>query len=164
MDNLRNTDKDQTSEVFQKKATFANAFVQRTEFGNLYTSQSDAAFVSALMARYGLTEITTSDPANPDGTNKVRMTTSDLTSQLQSATLTRAQVLRAIADSDEILNLEFNKAFVAMQYYGYLRRTPEDAGYNAWLNYINAHPTDSRTMVNGFMNSVEYRLRFGPTQ
>jgi hypothetical protein len=50
---------------------------------------------------------------------------------------------------------------VAMQYYGYLRRTPEDAGYTAWLNYLNAHPTDFRTMVNGFMNSIEYRLRFG---
>ena len=87
---------------------------------------------------------------------------SDLINQLGSGALTRAQVLRAIADSDEVLNLEFNKAFVAMQYYGYLRRTPEDAGYNAWLNYLNTHPTDSRTMVNGFMNSVEYRLRFGP--
>jgi len=76
--------------------------------------------------------------------------------------LTRAQVLRAIADSDEVLSLEFNRAFVAMQYYGYLRRTPEAAGYNSWLAYLTAHPTDSRTMVNGFMNSAEYRLRFGP--
>jgi len=29
------------------------------------------------------------------------------------------------------------------------------------LNYLNANPTDFRTMVNGFMNSTEYRLRFG---
>jgi hypothetical protein len=63
-----------------------------------------------------------------------------------------------LTNSDQV----FNQAFVAMPYYGYLRRTPESAGYNAWLNYINAHPTDTRTMVNGFMNSVEYRLRFGP--
>jgi hypothetical protein len=71
-------------------------------------------------------------------------------------------VLRAIADSDQVFNLEFNQAFVAMQYYGYLRRTPEVGGYEAWLTYLNGHPTDSRTMVNGFMNSAEYRLRFGP--
>jgi len=51
-----------------------------------------------------------------------------------------------------------------MQYYGYLRRTPETDGYQNWLNYLNSHPTDFRTMVNGFMNSIEYRLRFGPTQ
>jgi hypothetical protein len=43
-------------------------------------------------------------------------------------------MLRAIADSDEVFQLEFNPAFVAMQYYGYLRRAPEAAGFNAWLN------------------------------
>ena len=80
---------------------------------------------------------------------------------LSNGTLTRAQVLRAIADSDEVGAAEYNRAFVAMQYYGYLRRTPETAGYNDWLNYLNAHPSDFRTMVNGFMNSQEYRLRFG---
>jgi hypothetical protein len=48
-----------------------------------------------------------------------------------------------------------------MQYYGYLRRTPEAAGYNAWLDYLKANPSDYRTMVGGFVNSAEYRLRFG---
>ena len=150
------------AEVFQKKAAFAIAFVQRPEFAIQYAGVSNSNYVAILLARYALTDITTFDPANPDGVTKVRLTMSDLINQLGSGALTRAQVLRAIADSDEVLNLEFNKAFVAMQYYGYLRRTPEDAGYNAWLNYLNTHPTDSRTMVNGFMNSVEYRLRFGP--
>ena len=98
----------------------------------------------------------------PDGTTKVTLTTADLTNQLTIGTLTRAQVLRAIADSDQVFGLEFNRAFVAMQYYGYLRRTPDTGGYNAWLNHLNANPTDFRTMVNGFMNSTEYRLRFGP--
>ncbi len=70
-------------------------------------------------------------------------------------------MLRAVADSDEVGAAEFNPAFVAMQYFGYLRRDPETAGYNAWLNAINANPSDTRTMVNGFMNSTEYRLRFG---
>ena len=51
-------------------------------------------------------------------------------------TLTRAQVLRAIADSDQVVNAEFNQAFIAVQHYGYLRRTPEAPGYQAWLNYL----------------------------
>jgi len=29
------------------------------------------------------------------------------------------------------------------------------------VNYLNAHPGDFRTMINGFLNSTEYRLRFG---
>jgi hypothetical protein len=151
------------AEVFQKKAAFTNAFVQRTEFTNSYGALTDSAYVSALMNRYSLTQITTPDPAAPDGTNMVTLTTAQLQSQLSGGTLTRAQVLRAIADSDQVASLEFNQAFVAMQYYGYLRRAPETAGFNAWLAYLTTHPTDSRTMVNGFMNSIEYRIRFGPT-
>ena len=89
------------------------------------------------------------------------LTRSDLINQLDNSTLTRAQVLRAIVESDEVAAAEFNRAFVAMQYYGYLRRDPESAGFNAWLNYLAAHPSDFRTMVNGFVNSTEYRLRFG---
>jgi len=152
------------AEVFQKKAAYANAFVQRTEFANSYGGVPDFMLPSILMGHYNLSSITTPDPAAPDGSSKVTLTVSDLTNQLSTGALTRGQVLRAIADSDQVLAAEFNKAFVAMQYYGYLRRTPEPSGYSAWLNYLNAHPTDSRTMVNGFMNSQEYRLRFGPTQ
>jgi hypothetical protein len=150
------------TEVFQKKAAFTNAFVLRTEFVNGYNNLNNANYVSTLMVRYGLTQITTPDPANPDGPNKVTLTSAGLTSQLDAMTLTRAQVLRAIADSDQVFGLEFNQAFVAMQYYGYLRRAPDPNGYNSWLIYLNTHPNDSRTMVHGFMDSNEYRLRFGP--
>jgi hypothetical protein len=118
-------------------------------------------FVNTLMERYGLQSITTPDPATPDGTAKVTLTRADLINRLNAATLTRAQVVRAIVESDELFNLEFNRAFVAMQYFGYLRRDPDTDGFNAWLNYLNAHPDDFRTMAGGFMNSVEYRLRFG---
>jgi hypothetical protein len=85
---------------------------------------------------------------------------SDQIARLNASMLTRAQVLRA-TDSDEVFQLEYNRAFVAMQYVGYLRRTPESAGYNAWLTYLNAHPQDFREMVRGFVDSVEYRARFG---
>jgi len=107
--------------------------------------------------------VTTPNPATPnDDVNKVTLTRQNLIDGLNGATLTRAQVLRAIADSDQVFQSEFNTTFVAMQYYGYLQRTPETAGFNDWLNYLTTHPGDSRTMVNGFVNSPEYRSRFGP--
>ena len=90
------------------------------------------------------------------------LTTNDLINGLNGGTLTKAQVLRAIVQSDQIINIEAVSTFVASQYYGYLRRTPEPAGFNAWVNYLTTHPTDFRTMDNGFMNSIEYRLRSGP--
>ena len=150
------------AELFQKKGAFTNAFVLRPEFMTTYNGLNNSQYVTTLMGRYSLTTITTPDPAAPDGTTKVTLSSTDLQNRLTAGTLTRAQVLRAIADSDQVFNLEFNGAFVAMQYFGYLRRSPDAAGFNAWLTFLNAHPTDSRTMVNGFMNSTEYRLRFGP--
>ena len=157
------------AEANAKRAAFANNFVLRTEFVNTYAAMTNSTYVTTLMShmgQYNLTSITTPDPANPDGTTKVTLTTNDLINRLNGVggTLTRAQVLRAIVQSDEVtLNFEAVNAFVASQYYGYLRRTPDTSGFNSWVNYLGAHPSDFRTMVNGFVNSIEYRLRFGPS-
>jgi len=158
---LRQVTGQTTAEVFAKKTAFTNSFVTRQEFTAIYAAQSNAQFVAALLGHYSLNSITTPDPTAPEGTTKLTLTTSELTGRLDAGTLTRAQVVRAIADSDEVGAEEFTRAFVAMQYYGYLRRTPETRGYNDWLNYLTTHPGDFRTMVNGFVNSTEYRLRFG---
>ncbi|HJR05760.1 MAG TPA: serine hydrolase [Pyrinomonadaceae bacterium] len=147
-------------EVFDKKAAFAVSFAARAEFASAYSTMSNATFVSTLLDRYALTSVTTPAPHEPDGSAKATLTRNDLIARLDDNSLTRAQVLRAIADSDEVLKAEFNSAFIAMQYYGYLRRTPEESGYNDWLGYLNTHPGDFRTMVHGFVNSNEYRHRF----
>jgi hypothetical protein len=67
------------------------------------------------------------------------------------------------ADSASLTRAEFDPAFVLMEYFGYLRRDPDEAGYQFWLskleqfngNYIQAE------MVKAFINSDEYRRRFG---
>ena len=88
-----------------------------------------------------------------------------LVAGLNGATLTRAQVLRLVAESEEINTREFNAAFVAMQYFGYLRRDPDTAGFNFWLNKLNAFNGNFQNaeMVKAFINSLEYRQRFGPS-
>ena len=152
------------AEFFDKKAAFTYSFVQRQEFRNLYDVRPNAQFVDALMDRYSLQQITTPNPATPDDTsqaNKITLTRADLTSRLNGGTMTRAQVVRALANSNEVSAAEANSSFVAMQYFGYLRRDPDQGGFDAWLRTINDNPADIRSMVNGFMNSTEYRLRFG---
>jgi len=67
--------------------------------------------------------------------------------------------LRKIAESQEFSAKEYDPAFVAMQYYGYLRRAPEAEGYGNWLRHLRGHPGDYKTMVYGFVFSTEYRLR-----
>lgn len=149
-------------EVYTKRAAYTTSFVTRAEFRAGYDNLPNSAYVDTLLARYGLSAINTIDPANPDTGAQVILRRDDLVNRLNSnSPNTRAQILRAIVESQEVASREFNPGFVAMQYFGYLKRDAEPAGFNAWLNYLNTHPGDFRTMVNGFANSNEYRSRFG---
>jgi hypothetical protein len=148
------------AELFARRDQFAANFVGRPDFRTT-AALSPADYVNTLMSRYGLASVTTPDPAAPNGTAKVTLTRADLTDRLSAGSLNRAQVLRAVADSDQVAAAEFRPGFVAMQYFGYLKRDAEPSGFNAWLSYLNQNPTDFYTMVNGFMNAREYRTRFG---
>src|SRR2546430_165067 len=93
----------------------------------------------------------------------------------------RAQGLRAVIDSGSVYNAQYNPAFVLIQYFGYLRRNPNNApdnnfsGYDFWLNKMNqfSQPGEDVTnesvafnrmkraeMVKAFLVSKEYRERF----
>jgi len=151
-------------EVYQKRAQLAVDLTGRQEFKAAYDPLGNQQYVDTLMNRYGLQQITTVDPMAPDGSMKVMLSRAEMVNRLNAQgtmALTRAQVLRALVQSDEVGAVEYNRAFVAMQYYGYLRRKPEADGYQAWLRVLNQDPNNVRIMVNGFMNSTEYRLRFG---
>jgi uncharacterized repeat protein (TIGR01451 family) len=82
---------------------------------------------------------------------------------LNSGIITRAQVLRLITESEGLRQREFNRAFVLMEYFGYLRRDPDAAGYNFWLTKLNNFNGDfvKAEMVKAFLSSSEYRQRFG---
>ena len=58
---------------------------------------------------------------------------------------------------------EFNSAFVLMEYFGYLRRNPDEDGYNFWLSKLNEFKGNyiQAEMVKAFLDSTEYRARFG---
>jgi hypothetical protein len=50
-----------------------------------------------------------------------------------------------------------------MQYFGYLRRNPDESGFNFWLGKLNQFNGDfiKAEMVKAFISSDEYRRRFG---
>ena len=81
----------------------------------------------------------------------------------------RASVLRKVADDADLRAAELNRAFVLMQYFGYLRRDPNAApdsdfgGYQFWLLKLNQFGGDFQKaeMVKAFITSIEYRRRFG---
>jgi len=115
------------------------------------------AYINFHTTQFGGGEIRGNFPANDAFRNS-------LVAALNGSTMTRAQVLRAIAESGEMSAREMNRAFVAMQYFGYLRRDPDTSGFNFWLNKLNSFNGDfiQAEMVKAFISSGEYRLRFGP--
>jgi len=92
-----------------------------------------------------------------------------LAAGLAAGTLSRAAVLRRVAESEALSRAEFNRAFVLMQYFGYLRRDPDSgpdpdySGFEFWLNQLNRHNGNYVTaeLVKAFILSLEYRRRFG---
>lgn len=134
--------------------SFITAWVSRAAFSSAYDSLSDSAYVDTLIANTGATFSQTDR--------------NSLVDALTSRASTRAQVLRLIADHNAFYNSEYNAAFVEMQYFGYLRRNPQDppdndlSGYNFWLNKLNEFNGDFRKaeMVKSFLESGEYQRRF----
>jgi len=144
------------------KQAFAAEFVQRSRFTTAFpSSMTPAQFVDALNTNAG-NVLSSSERATAIGLFGSATNTSDAT--------VCAQVLRAVAEDADLVSAESNRAFVLMQYFGYLRRNPNDpqdsdyTGYDFWLtklnqfngNFINAE------MVKAFISSIEYRQRFGP--
>jgi len=143
------------------KRAFTLDFVQRPRFQTRFsTSITPVQFVNQLFANAGVT------PSNADrnvaiGEFGSAANTSDISA--------RARALRDVAENSILNNQEFNRAFVLMQYFGYLRRNPNDnpdsdyTGYDFWLTKLNQFNGDFQKaeMVKAFITSGEYRSRFG---
>ena len=141
------------------KQAFALAFVQRPEFVAAYpASLTPAQFVDALNTNTG------GSLSQSERDARVAELTADNTAA------GRASVLLKLADDADFRQREFNKAFVLMQYFGYLRRAPNESpdtnfdGYNFWLGKLNQFNGNfiEAEMVKAFITSIEYRQRFGP--
>ena len=134
-----------TDQLEAAKVEFINDFIGRNTFKMQYDALNNQSYVDTLLLTAGVT--LPNRQALIDG--------------LTSGTQTRARVLRQIAESNEVYQKYYNQAFVVMQYFGYLRRDP-DILYLDWIDVLDANPSDSRHMIEGFVNSIEYRHRFGP--
>ena len=145
------------------RLAFTSAFVQRSRFTSTFpTSMTPTEFVDRLFAN---AEVTPSGSDRADAINEFGSATTT------SDSAARARALRRVAENSTLAQQEFNRAFVLMQYFGYLRRNPNDApeptldfqGYNFWLNKLsqfNGNFQDAE-MVKAFLVSSEYRQRFG---
>ena len=140
-------------------------FVLRPEFVAKYGGLNNTLYVQELFNTTGIAATPAEKQALVDG--------------LTNATETRASVLRKVVDSTVVINegnvqftttyghafydQEFRRVFVYMEYVGYLRRNPDQAGFVFWLgklNFYNGDPFQAE-LVRAFILSPEYRSRFG---
>jgi hypothetical protein len=141
---MKSLDGATAAEVVARRDEFAQNWLARPDISALYEGLSNADFVDKLARTAGVT-LAARD---------------QIVDELDQRRTTRAEVLRAVVEHPTLVSREFNPAFVLMQYFGYLQRDPDAAGYNNWLTYLNA-TGDFRTMINGFVYSTEYEARFG---
>jgi hypothetical protein len=144
------------------KVAFILQFVQRARFTTAFpTSLTPAQFVDQLFLNAGVT------PTAAERSAAIDEFAGAGTSADPAA---RGRALRRVAEHATVKLAEKNKAFVLMQYFGYLRRNPNDpqdadyTGYDFWLTKLNEFNGNfvNADMVKAFIVSGEYRGRFGP--
>jgi hypothetical protein len=68
------------------------------------------------------------------------------------------QELRKLVGSDDFARKLQNRNFVALHYYGFLRREPDEGGLASWTDLLNRRG-DPMLVTTGIITSVEYRQR-----
>jgi hypothetical protein len=126
-------------EANQRKLT--EAWIERADFKERYGPLTDEQYVTVLYANAGV------DPSERQH--------SELVAALGNGKHTRASVLRHVGSNPQLFARDYNPAFVALHYFGYLRRDPED---DYWLRNLD-RTRDYRSLTRAFLESDEYKRR-----
>jgi uncharacterized delta-60 repeat protein len=162
------------AKINQNKVDYAAQFVNCTdatkyrcsEFKAIYDGLSNQQYVDKLF-------LTT-------GVNASASERTALVNELNANPTTgRATVLQKVVDGINVIaegnqqftttygqafyDQQFTRAFVQLEYFGYMKRDPDEAGYAFWLGKLNSFAGDfvKSEMVLAFISSPEYRARFG---
>jgi CSLREA domain-containing protein/uncharacterized repeat protein (TIGR01451 family) len=138
----------------QNKLAYTQQIVTSAAFATAFPQITAADYVDALYSSAGVTPTPTerSDAIVAYNTAGGGMTEK------------RVAGFRKVVDSTSVRDAEFRQAFVLMEYYGYLRRTPDQPGYDFWLNKLNTFNGNfvDAEMVKAFIVSIEYKDRYIP--
>jgi len=143
------------SELETTRMALASAFVERPEFKRKYpATMKPAEFIDSLLTL--LAQGTGVD----FGSER-----SLLIGLLDDNVNGRATVLTRLASDQRVVDANYNQALVLFQYFSHLRRNPDEAAYNMWVNTLKnkplRDPDAARSLVCNFLHSAEYQNRFG---
>src|SRR5215204_2954564 len=144
----------QKSELEAVRLALGSAFVERAEFKRKFpATMKPSEFVDSLLAT--IVQTTGVDLAFERGL---------LIGLVDDTANGRAAVLMRVASDQRVVDANYNQALVLFQYFTYLRRNPDEAGFNAWVNTLKSKPLRdadaARSLVCNFVNSAEYQNRF----
>jgi hypothetical protein len=133
------------------KDAYATQFFNRPDFQARYAGLTTAQYIDRLFETEGITP-----------TQAERDELIDSIDRCSTGCPTRATVLRRIIEHPGFHRRIANEAFVTLQYFGYLRRDPDAAGFQFWLDKLNQFHGNfiEAEMVKAFITSEGYRQRF----
>jgi hypothetical protein len=150
------------SSLNANRLTFMQDFVTRPEFVGLYpTSDTPTQYINKIYSHALLRSPSSTELANALTLFGGAATAGDATA--------RGQALLQVTQAADFISREIPRTFVQMEYFGYLRRSPNEpadnslTGYTFWVSKLTLFNGDflRAEMVKAFINSAEYRRRFG---
>jgi len=145
----------------KNRDAFMRDFVMREEFLELYpTTDTPAQYVDKLLLHASIT---------PSATERDELIAEFGGAATAADAGARGRALLSLTDNAAFRQREMNPSFVQMQFFGYLRRNPNDApdndfaGFDFWLQKLDTFGGNfiEAEMVESFLVSAEYRRRFG---
>ena len=151
----RNTLSGHASQLTDGRLAVALSFVQKPEFLKRYpASLKSSEFIDQL-----LTAVTKSAGVDLESQRQSLIALSDGTNA------GRATIVERIISEPHVVDAHYNAAFVLVEYFSYLRRDPDETGFNFWVNVLKSKPLrdndSARSMICAFLTSTEYQNRFG---
>lgn len=164
MTGLRGTDG--TNEQEQNTSRFVEGFSTRQEFinssGNFMATTQAADLIAKWEQKIGVTlpSSATTNPGQPP-----QYTRQQLINKRLSGEFSVGQTLRAFVQQQAVYDKLFERGYVTMMYFGFLRRDPDlnDPNLSGWNNWVAtfSNGRDIHNLIFGFIYSEEYRKRFG---
>ena len=123
----------------------SDAFAGSTEFSTTYGSLNNSEFVTLIYDNLF-------DRAPDQGGFDYWL------GQLDGGFLTRGAAMVGYSESDEYKTTLANRVSIVSYYYGMLRRSPDQGGFDYWVGRLD-NGDSAIDLVNGFLYSDEYQTR-----
>src|SRR5687767_4848406 len=149
--------------MYSNKQAFVNQFVTRSDFLAIYGGLNNEQYVDKLFETTNVAPTPTERQALINGLGTGSDTRASVLFKVVDGRIEDGPLVLTTRYGKLFYDQQSNPGFVQMEYFGYMKRDPDDAGYAFWLDKLNQYGGNfvDAQMVMAFILSPEYRARFG---